>query len=321
MDKNIHYELEYALSEYFCLYEDAILINLPFYNNLIGDLNTGNYPYKKYISRDLEVYLAQNCPCGDKNEMTKFNELVLFLWNKSETLKKVVWNSFRDYFHLSDIYKPEFALKNLYEKKKKTMPKIRGNSSNSFETERLIIKPFNTSNIEESAKLVKYIREQDKANEDFCYSLENIEMCIVISFGIYEKKSNDLIGTIGLYSGQRFYQQYIRDFDNVERQLQYYIKQNYRGKGFAKEALLALIEQIKKRRLSSNGEFKYCDIVSTQKPKIKLLKIGCSFDNIGSQKLALTCGFVDCGIHTFVRNDWPNKKQQVQQEREFVLIL
>ncbi len=163
------------------------------------------------------------------------------------------------------------------------------NINKEIETERLILKPFNN---ELENEYNNYILNNKGVFENY-YQMDYVDRCInmifrPLMFAITSKDNNEFIGSIGFNSK-----------NDCLYYVEYLIKLKYRKRGYAKEALLKLIDKIKSKELKvllpTCKELIYDEI----SPDIKCLAITTEQSNISSQALAKSAGFIKTGTLLF----------------------
>ena len=124
------------------------------------------------------------------------------------------------------------------------------------------------------------------------YSKEIVEMFSLegpFTFAIQEKVSGKMIGYIGLKWEETF-----AGKSDVAK-LEYYIFKEYRGKGYAKEAVLAICRRAFDGKLYELQETNYKNIYRKKKAKFELIRASIRNDNIPSRRLVEACGFSHSG--------------------------
>ncbi len=172
----------------------------------------------------------------------------------------------------------------------------RVNINKEIESSRLLIKPYD----EDLCLLYnEYFYDNKDEYENF-YGMEygNNGDFIVdfrmkrrpLGFALVLKDSGEFIGSVA-----------ITDINKYLYNVEYFIKKEYRNKGYAKEACKVLIEKIKSKELKVlESQIKEC-VFDEVPPDIRCLKISTSKENIASQSLALSLGFEYAGTVLFER--------------------
>lgn len=213
----------------------------------------------------------------------------IFLGTGDEDLRKVYWNTFAEVIHRCStvdaakslpIYGDvERAVKDYYE--------ISGQSNHTpvFDTERLTIAPQNR---EHSNHFREYIRENEKDPyrnpmvSPFILSTTDYSNPHSLLFNAFLKGTDTPVASIGVYTLNR--EPRIGHF-------QYYTKIEHRGKGYAAEAVSALVDMIRRGQVLQFGEFNYRYIREERVLDLDALSIETSEENIASQRIAQRLGF------------------------------
>lgn len=213
----------------------------------------------------------------------------IFLGTGDEDLRKVYWNTFAEVIHrcstvdaakaLSVYDEVERAVKDYYE--------ISGLSNHTpvFDTERLTIAPQNR---EHSHHFRDYIRENEKDPyhnpmvSPFILSTTDYSNPHSLLFNAFLKGTDTLVANIGVYTLNR---------EPKIGHFQYYTKIEHRGKGYAAEAVSALVDMIRRGQVLQFGEFNYRYISEERVLDPDALSIETSEENIASQKIAQRLGF------------------------------
>lgn len=111
-----------------------------------------------------------------------------------------------------------------------------------------------------------------------------------LGFALVLKDGGEFIGSVAITDSNKY-------LYNVE----YFIKKEYRNKGYAKEACKVLIEKIKSKELKVLEAPIKEGVFDEVPPDIRCLKISTSKENIASQSLALSLGFEYAGTVLFER--------------------
>lgn len=244
-----------------------------------------NSSYSDYLSLTLQIVTGvfsdkisnQDKPSYDielVNQLTK-----VLMDSENEDFKKIAWNSFYPCM-LDD----RFILKEeMWEAEGKYYSdkyRFQVNVSPSLETGRLNIDAGNPNTTEE---LIQYIEENDKENEPFCYSMRNYRDSLpVVLFNLYLKESKELIGNIGISKDEK---------NPYVWWLQYYLKKEYRRKGYMKEAANAFLKAIEENKIIMHGQWNRQSILEDKKPTIALIKAYIFEDNIASIQMVKSLGF------------------------------
>ncbi len=216
-----------------------------------------------------------------------------YLWNKYITINSP----------LSDFYESDFTndelefFKSIKEAKQDAINKYGSlskdvNINKPIETNRLILKAFN----EETSKLYDEYFYQNKDEFENYYSLDygdSFKYCHMnerpLGFAIFLKNSNIPIGSICF-----------TNFDNdALYNVEYFVKKEYRRNGYAFEALIELINQLKLDSLFVLSETLRECVFDVVNPDIRCLKIKTEITNTSSQKLAEKAGFTRYGTLLF----------------------
>lgn len=241
--------------------------------------------YRDYICHSLQAITISDNGEIDIEKVNKITKILLD--TNDEVLRRVAYNSF--WFCYTDkkwlLY--EEAIKNSC-RHDFLLPT---NASPEFETERLIIRPNN----EEDAKILsQYIKKYDKDNLVFYWSISRYQSKNYVLFSLIDKKTNKVIGNIGLYPS----------YNQIEintYELQYYIVKKERRKGYAKEAVAALLKQIKDDKIIVQSDFNYMYKYESKNIKIEFLRISCDPFNKASKNLAISLGFEYAGNNKLFR--------------------
>lgn len=241
--------------------------------------------YRDYICHSLEaIGIDDN---GEIN-IDKVNKITkILLDTNNEVMRRVAWNS----FWYCDNNEKWILFKEANEIACRQDCLLPTNASSEFETERLIIRP---NNREDAEFLSSYIANNDEENSIFYLSVSRYMSKKLILFSVIDKKTNKVIGNIGLYPG--YNQTEINTYE-----LQYYIIKEERRKGYSKEAMTALLEQIKKDKIIKQSDYNYINKYEQKHIKIEFLKISCNPSNEASKKLATSLGFKYVGDYELYR--------------------
>lgn len=201
-----------------------------------------------------------------------------FFDSGDEELKKIAWNSFEscqsdDRFHkgkeISD------ASNDSYERFDETMNIY--NHSPEFKTERLWVKPLYGTIANE---LGEYMSDAGEPNcSPWIYRVYSFGWRCergILNFSIH-LHDGTLVGIIGIYENDNMYDRYAYD-------VQYYIKVDQRGHGYASEALKGLIDQIEKNEIIVLDQPNYYGVYEEVRPDFNILRGSCDIDNYSSAK-------------------------------------
>ena len=172
----------------------------------------------------------------------------------------------------------------------------RVNINKEIKSSRLLIKPYD----EDLCLLYnEYFYDNKDEYENF-YGMEygkngdsivNLRMSkCPLGFALVLKDGGEFIGSVAITDSNKY-------LYNVE----YFIKKEYRNKGYAKEACKVLIEKIRSKELKVLEAPIKEGVFDEVPPDIRCLKISTSKENIASQSLALSLGFEYAGTVLFER--------------------
>lgn len=174
----------------------------------------------------------------------------------------------------------------------------RVNINKEFESSRLSVKPYDE---DLSFLYNEYFHDNKDEYENFYgaeYGTEYGEKgdSIVdlrvsrrpLGFALVLKDSEEFIGSVA-----------IADINKCLYNLEYFIKKEYRNRGYAKEACKALIEKIKSKELKVLEAPIKEGVFDEVAPDIRCLKIFASKENVASRSLALSLGFEYAGTLLF----------------------
>lgn len=176
---------------------------------------------------------------------------------------------------------------------------VKANINEPIETDRLVLKAFSD---ETSGELDNYFYDNKAEWEDFHARdyPESFDFSFMhkrrFIFGIHLKGSDKLVGCIGL-----------SDLNEVLFNVAYFIMAAYRKKGYAYEALEALIKRVKGGGLLMLSETVRRWTFNVTHPDIRCLRIQADVTNIASQKMAEKAGFKKNGTLLFdglIRNEY-----------------
>lgn len=269
-------------------------------------------PYDRYASDTLRIItgIQNDKILGlDKRDrvydISLANKIAKCLYESNDNeLKSVAWNSFnylcydKD-FYLYDDFK--LARDNYYHED------FASNHSKEINTERLIIKPNNNT---DGNDLSKYIYDNDKSEYMFARMIRNYRSTYCLIFNLFDKKTNNIIGSIGLYSNSDLY--------DSTCNFAYYIKKEYRSKGYAKEGSIAVLNAIKNNEIVIYGEINRQYVLEEIKPSIKILIIQCDVNNMASFNLAKSLGFEYEGKFTSYIDKYKNP---IRIAHQFSMVL
>ena len=246
----------------------------------------------------------------DKELYEKTLNMFHYIFSLGEEGKIFLWNKFAylvDMFDLitkEDYSNEEIELFNdLVKASKENFLKYgtydqRVNINKEIETSRLLIKPYDEDlsfvyneyfhdNIDEYENFygTEYRTKSGKVGD----SIVNLRMSrCPLGFALVLKDSEEFIGSVA-----------ITDINKYLYNVEYFIKKEYRNKGYAKEACKLLIEKIKSKELKIlESPIKEC-IFDEVPPDIMCLKIFTAKENTASQSLALSLGFEYAGTLLF----------------------
>lgn len=241
--------------------------------------------YRDYICHSLE---AIGVDANGEIDIDKVNKITkILLDTNNEVMKRVAWNS----FWYCDNNEKWILFKEIDEIACRQDCLLPTNASPEFESERLIIRPNNRDDAE---FLSSYIANNDEENSIFYLSVSRYMSKKLILFSVIDKKTNKVIGNIGLYPS--YNQTEINTYE-----LQYYIIKEERRKGYSKEAMTALLKQIKEDKIIRQSDYNYINKYEQKHIKIEFLKISCNPSNEASKKLATSLGFKYVGDYELYR--------------------
>ena len=264
----------------------------------ILDIKKGNltsYLEKKYgydaLPQSIDFYITND---EQKKDLAKFRKLLkvndpklrTYLWNCIKTwpadISCVNKKSFSapEYDFISQRFEASYLRKqNQYDVLKNFNKQITGN-------EIILSAPDIESNT-----LYKHHLKNDGDFELFTGLKMNRENLIPFSmfmspytFSIIEKQSRKMVGMIGIY-----------DYDPIRKiaYIQWYTFKPYRRKGYLKEAISLLSSYAFSRKLFEMKETIKEDIFKKSYANIEIIRASIRSTNIISQKVALSCGFVE----------------------------
>lgn len=158
----------------------------------------------------------------------------------------------------------------------------------TFETERLIVRPFEMSDLSEVHRLIYSDPEVCKHYSDRMYSLEEMREWLTYriletkysdfhGWAVVRKQDNQFIGLVRLEAGPNFWYRFKEDpnprYNDVEVELSFAFGRAYWGKGYAAEACKPVIEY------------------AFRELKIPRLVGGASYENPRSARLQERLGF------------------------------
>lgn len=166
---------------------------------------------------------------------------------------------------------------------------------------------INTSEYRESVNydiVDEYIEEIKKANDFETYvskeKTTNIKLALYLnlylpySFMLVDKVSNKAMGTISI--------RHINgEFSKIlsVSEISYYIYNEYRGKGYATEAVNLLVEKYFEKKLRGYYPTKRLYELEIKNNNISCIKIECNIKNEASKRVAEKSGFVLEGINHY----------------------
>lgn len=223
----------------------------------------------------------------------------IYLWNKFVNL-----TDFFDQINKEDYSNEEIELFNdLAKVSEENFSKYgtnnpRVNINKEIESSRLLIKPydwdlnflyneyFHDNKDEYENFYGTEYRTKDGKKADFIVNL-HMNRC-PLGFALVLKDSGEFIGSV-----------VITDIKKYLYNVEYFIKKEYRNRGYAKEACKVLIEKIKSKELKVLEAPIKEGVFDEVAPDIRCLKIFAFKDNIASQSLALSLGFEYAGTLLF----------------------
>ena len=257
------------------------------YDFSIDDNHFLDRPYGKYTSLTLRSItgLINNSILNNDSEHSSYDiELInkltkCLLDSNDEELKSIAWNSFIDC-----AYDQKFLLfKEMEEARNSFFDQIGEdcctNHTKMLESERLYIKP---NNKEDGRSIYEYVNKYDKDEYLFARMARNCGSEDYFIFCLCLKETNEIIGDIGLA------------FDPNQQNtfnLSYYIKKEYRGKRYIKEAFNVILEAIKNNEIVLYGQWNREYVLEETNPVIKLIRIEVDENNIASFNTAKSLGF------------------------------
>lgn len=146
-------------------------------------------------------------------------------------------------------------------------------------SERLYIKP---NNKEDGQKIYEYVNKFDKDEYLFARMARNSGATDYFIFCLCLKETDEVIGNIGF----TFYENQENTFN-----LSYYIKKEYRGNRYIKEAFNVILDAIKNNEIILYGQWNREYVLEETKPVIKLIRIEVDENNIASFNTAKSLGF------------------------------
>lgn len=120
------------------------------------------------------------------------------------------------------------------------------------------------------------------ANRDFARLAFKTRSTDWFTFCLCLKETDEVIGIIGFF--------FDRESEDTFEAF-YYIKKEYRQKGYVKEGFQPILETIKKNEIVLYGQRRRKYVLEGRKPSIRLLRIKIDEDNIASFNTAKSLGF------------------------------
>jgi len=243
---------------------------------------------------------------NDKELYKKTLNMFNYIFSLGEEGKIFLWNKFAYYVDMFDqINKEDISnegielFDDLVKLSEENFLKYgtydqRVNINKEIESSRLLIKPYDEN-------LSFLYNEYFHDNKDEYENFYNMEYRMIgdtiidfrmrrrpLGFALVLKDSGEFIGSVA-----------ITDINKYLYNVEYFIKKEYRNKGYAKEACKVLIEKIKSKELKVLESPIKEGVFDEVPPDIRCLKIFASKENIASQSLALSLGFEYAGTLLF----------------------
>ena len=267
---------------------ETCLKNVGFnYDFSIDDNHFFDGSYGKYTSLTLRSItgLINNSILNNDSEHSSYdieliNKLTKCLLDSNDVeLKNVAWNTFVDC-----TYDERFILFNEMKKARdfyfdKLLDSYNTNHTKILVSERLYIKP---NNKEDGQKIYEYVNKFDKDEYLFARMARNSGATDYFIFCLCLKETDEVIGNIGF----TFYENQENTFN-----LSYYIKKEYRGNRYIKEAFNVILDAIKNNEIVLYGQWNREYVLEETKPVIKLIRIELDENNIASYNTAKSLGF------------------------------
>lgn len=201
-----------------------------------------------------------------------------FFASRDEDLKKIAWNSFEECAYDERFSKYDEMFEARDESKERFKDSIWiYNHSPEFTTERLLIKPLAEEAVKE---LVEYMEESETKWTHYMFGVcryDRRTANALINFSIH-LHDGTLVGLIGMYQSNNTLT------DPFAYVVQFYIKDDKRGHGYASEALKGLIDQIDKDEIIVIDFPNYYGVYEEMRPEFDILRGTCDLDNISSAK-------------------------------------
>jgi RimJ/RimL family protein N-acetyltransferase len=275
--------------------ETAVLVNSLIKNEFGRDLQIGEGDdiYNK-SSFNLQTFL------GDDSQNPLNDQIGNFLLAQgSEDIDSLVWNALcgvnDDIRYSGRLLAMHSEIKKAY--KNSGEESDDNNRTKEYSTARLLVKPLSFSI--RDALIAEIRKEGCFEKETFCQSLACAFHGFKIDFGIYLKDGGNLIGFIGLSEDASFKSYGFDTMGGIE----YYIYENYRKKGYAKEALASLVGVAFSKQTFRKEESKtrkYCFVACPF--SFDIIKTMVDENNIGSYKTCLAAGFKEEGKISVIDN-------------------
>lgn len=202
-----------------------------------------------------------------------------FFDSGDEELRKIAWNSFDECYCDDRFHKVDEMFKARHESSLRYREgEDLYNRSPEFKTERLLMKPLDAKNAMSLERYMKKMR--DPACTAKAFGLDGYDHRIEyapINFSIH-LHDGTLVGLIGIYQSKNTLT------DPLAYEVQFYIKDDCRGHGYAAEALKGLIDQIDKDQIIVLDQPNYSGVYELMKPDFSILRGACDTNNVASIK-------------------------------------
>lgn len=219
-------------------------------------------------------------------------EIFKKLFNSGDKeLQMAAWNAMIGLIMANDFAEEDFSdaeaafLTRFYAAAEWSYSREAANSNRPFSTERLILSP--AVKLKELKLYHRHLREDG----DFSLytgrklSRDNLNLYVLgrpYCFAVYEKKSGQMVGMVGLHSYE--------EKKNMA-QAEWYIFRPYRKRGYAAEAVLALAKRAFSGKLFELRETNWKHLYKKHYAKIDLIRAYIRETNFASQRLAERCKF------------------------------
>lgn len=252
----------------------------------------------------------------DKEEFEEYDKnlkIFKYLFSLGDEARIYLWNTIAISSLFDDIYKnierndftkEEFALfenvNNTFKELKTKYNEIYNgviNINGAFETERLVLKPCDVSS---NNIMREYCKKNLNQFKDL-YKIDNfnenelpggVGYSSKLKFSIFLKDSNELIGTI--------------DLDDcickVKNVLEVFIFDKFRGKGYATEAINAIINKAMKNELFFLDDTMRHYVYEKVALDIKCIEVYVDENNVAASKVFEKCGFKLAGKNYYAHH-------------------